>query len=76
VRSGLEMQPVPPKPKYALSYYIAIFIVLICLIASIVQKIFPVDELLDALSITAILVLTSLVLFAIFAAWRVGNNGR
>ena len=69
------MQTTQAKPRYALSYYIAILLVLLFLIGSILQKILPVDELLDVVDLIAIVILIGLVLFAIIAAWRVGDHG-
>jgi len=59
------------RPKFALSYYIGMFLILFCLLISLVRH-------LDDVRLAEVILLIALgatILFAIYAAWRATNSG-
>jgi uncharacterized Tic20 family protein len=63
------------RPSFALRYYLLTFLVVLAVAISVVRRIWPVDEFLDAVGILAIAALLILTLFEIYCAWR-AKNGR
>jgi len=60
------------RPKFALSYYIGMFLILLCLLISLIRH-------LDDVRLAEVILLIALgatILFAIYAAWRPTNSGR
>ena len=60
------------RPKLALSYYVGMLLILLCLLISLtrhIHDIFLVEGML-------LIALGATILFAIYAAWRATNSGR
>jgi len=60
------------KPRFALSYYVGMFLILLFLLVSLLRHIEDI-RLEEALLLTA---LGATILFAVFAAWRASANGK
>jgi hypothetical protein len=60
------------RPKFALSYYIGMFLILLCLLISLIRHL---DDVLLA-EVILLIALGATILFAIYAAWRATNSGR
>jgi hypothetical protein len=60
----------PTRPKFALSYYVGMFLILLFLLCSLLRH-FSDIRLEEALLLIA---LAAAILFAIFAAWRATHN--
>jgi hypothetical protein len=52
-----------------------VLLVALFLFFSVVHHILPVDEALDVCAIVAVILLSGLLLYAIYAAWSVRNDG-
>jgi len=59
------------RPRFALSYYIGMFLILLFLLVSLLRH-FDDIRLEEAVLLTA---LGATILFAVFAAWRATKNG-
>jgi len=60
------------RPKFALSYYVGMLLILLCLLISLIRH-------LDDVRLAEVILLIALgatILFAIYAAWRATNSGR
>jgi|GEM_PF-4641325 len=59
------------RPKFALSYYVGMLLILLCLLISLIRH-------LDDVRLAEVILLIALgatILFAIYAAWRATNSG-
>jgi hypothetical protein len=59
------------RPKFALSYYIGMFLILLCLLISLTRHVHDIF----LVEIILLIALGATILFAIYAAWR-ARNGR
>ena len=60
------------RPKLALSYYVGMLLILLCLLISLIRH-------LDDVRLAEVILLIALgatIVFAIYAAWRATNSGR
>ena len=60
------------RPRFALSYYVGMLLILLCLLISLIRH-------LDDVRLAEVILLIALgatILFAIYAAWRATNSGR
>ena len=60
------------RPKFALSYYIGMFLILLCLLISLTRHVHDIF----LVEIILLIALGATILFAIYAAWRATNSGR
>ena len=59
------------RPKFALSYYVGMFLILLCLLISLTRHVHDIF----LVEIILLIALGATILFAIYAAWRATNSG-